>query len=59
MVPATVEVQEKELKHRHDVGHPDHEAKATGAITKGIQLALGLAIAGTLFLLLYLLVSMR
>ena len=46
-----------ELKHRHDVGHPDHGARATELVTRGIQFALGASILGTLALLIYLLVG--
>jgi len=45
------------LKHRHDIGHPEHGARSTELVTRGIQLALGAAILGTLALILYLVVA--
>ncbi len=41
------------LKHRHDIGHPDHGPSSTELTTKGIQLALALTILGTVALLVY------
>lgn len=41
------------LKHRHDVGEPDHGPTSTELTTRGIQLALGVGIFGTLALLIY------
>ena len=41
-------------KHRHDIGHPDHGAKSTELVTRGIQFALGAAIVGTVALVIYL-----
>ncbi|MBT8495448.1 MAG: hypothetical protein KJO07_20535 [Deltaproteobacteria bacterium] len=41
-------------KHRHDIGHPDHGAEATEQVTRGIQFALGVAIVGTIGLIVYL-----
>ena len=46
--------EESGNKHRHDIGHPDHGAVATEQVTRGIQFALGMAIAGTLALVIYL-----
>jgi hypothetical protein len=40
-------------RHRHDVGAVDHGPKSTEEITRGIQGVLGLAILGTLALVLY------
>jgi hypothetical protein len=40
-------------RHRHDVGAVDHGPRATAAITRGVQGVLGLAIAGTLGLVIY------
>lgn len=48
---------DSDLKHRHDIGHPDHGPETTTAVTRGIQLALGVAIFGTLVSVLYLLAA--
>jgi hypothetical protein len=44
-------------KHRHDLGHEDHGPKVAEGTTKGIQMLLGLWIALSLGLVLYLLVD--
>ena len=41
-------------KHRHDIGEPDHGPTSTEVTTKGIQLALGVGIFGTIVVLVYL-----
>ena len=44
-------------KHRHDLGHEDHGPKVAAGTTKTIQALLGLWIALTLGLVLYVLVD--
>jgi len=44
-------------KHRHDLGHEDHGPKVSEATTRGIQTLLGLWIALTLGLVVYVLVD--
>lgn len=44
-------------KHRHDLGHEDHGPKVAAGTTKAIQMILGLWIALTLGLVLYVLVD--
>lgn len=44
-------------KHRHDLGHEDHGAKLAEGTTRGIQVLLGLWIALTLCLVVYVLVD--
>lgn len=44
-------------KHRHDLGHEDHGPKVAEATTRGIQTILGLWIALTLGLVVYMLVD--
>ncbi len=44
-------------KHRHDLGHEDHGPKVSEATTRGIQTILGLWIALTLGLVVYVLVD--
>lgn len=44
-------------KHRHDLGHEDHGAKLAEGTTRGIQVILGLWIALTLCLVVYVLVD--
>jgi hypothetical protein len=44
-------------KHRHDLGHEDHGPKVAEATTRGIQTILGLWIALTLGLVVYVLVD--
>jgi hypothetical protein len=44
-------------KHRHDLGHEDHGPKVAEATTRGIQTLLGLWIALTLGLVVYVLVD--
>ncbi|MFN0249030.1 MAG: hypothetical protein ACKV2T_19245 [Kofleriaceae bacterium] len=44
-------------KHRHDLGHEDHGPKVAQGTTKAIQILLGLWIALSLGLVLYLLVD--
>ncbi len=41
------------MKHRHDIGEPDHGPEFGEAITRNIQVLLGLFIAGSALLLLY------
>jgi hypothetical protein len=44
-------------KHRHDLGHEDHGAKLAAGTTRGIQALLGLWIALTLVLVIYVMVD--
>lgn len=44
-------------KHRHDLGHEDHGPKVAEGTTKAIQIILGLWIALTLGLVVYVLVD--
>ena len=44
-------------KHRHDLGHEDHGAKLAAGTTRGIQALLGLWIALTLVLVVYVMVD--
>lgn len=44
-------------KHRHDLGHEDHGPKVAAGTTKAIQMILGLWIALTLALVVYVLVD--
>ena len=44
-------------KHRHDLGHEDHGPKVAAGTTKAIQMILGLWIALTLTLVVYVLVD--
>jgi len=44
-------------KHRHDLGHEDHGPKLAAGTTRGIQIILGLWIALTLCLVVYVLVD--
>ena len=44
-------------KHRHDLGHEDHGPKVAEGTTKAIQMILGLWIALTLGLVVYVLVD--
>lgn len=44
-------------KHRHDLGHEDHGPKVAAGTTKAIQMILGLWIALTLGLVVYVLVD--
>jgi hypothetical protein len=44
-------------KHRHDLGHEDHGPKVAAGTTKAIQMILGLWIALTLGLVIYVLVD--
>ncbi len=44
-------------KHRHDLGHEDHGPKVAESTTRGIQTILGLWIALTLGLVVYVLVD--
>ena len=44
-------------KHRHDLGHEDHGPKVSESTTRGIQTILGLWIALTLGLVVYVLVD--
>ncbi|MBL0220488.1 MAG: hypothetical protein IPQ07_42295 [Myxococcales bacterium] len=44
-------------KHRHDLGHEDHGPKVAAGTTKAIQTILGLWIALTLVLVVYVLVD--
>lgn len=44
-------------KHRHDLGHEDHGAKLAAGTTRAIQTLLGLWIALTLGLVVYVLVD--
>ncbi len=59
----TAEVPDSEIpgtqrkKHRHDLGHEDHGPKIAEGTTRGIQTLLGLWIALTLALVVYVLVD--
>ena len=44
-------------KHRHDLGHEDHGPKVAAGTTKAIQILLGLWIALTLLLVVYVLID--
>jgi hypothetical protein len=44
-------------KHRHDLGHEDHGPKVAAGTTKAIQLLLGMWIALTFALVVYVLVD--
>jgi hypothetical protein len=44
-------------KHRHDLGHEDHGAKLAAGTTRAIQALLGVWIALTLVLVVYVLVD--
>ena len=44
---------DSQLKHRHDVGHPDHGPRRTESVTRSIQGLLGLTIVLTGALLIY------
>ncbi len=44
-------------KHRHDLGHEDHGAKLAAGTTKTLQMILGLWIALTFALVVYVLVD--
>ena len=44
-------------KHRHDLGHEDHGAKLAAGTTKTLQMLLGMWIALTLGLVIYVLVD--
>jgi hypothetical protein len=44
-------------KHRHDLGHEDHGAKLAAGTTRAIQILLGLWIALTVGLVVYVLVD--
>ena len=44
-------------KHRHDLGHEDHGPVMAARTTRGIQILLGMWIAGTLLLAIYVLVD--
>jgi hypothetical protein len=44
-------------KHRHDLGHEDHGAKLAAGTTKTLQMLLGLWIALTFALVVYVLVD--
>lgn len=44
-------------KHRHDLGHEDHGAKLAEGTTRAIQVLLGLWVALTLCLVVYVLVD--
>jgi hypothetical protein len=44
-------------KHRHDLGEEDHGPKLAAGTTRGIQIILGLWIALTLVMVLYVLVD--
>lgn len=44
-------------KHRHDLGHEDHGPKVAEGTTKAIQIILGLWIALTLAMVVYVLVD--
>lgn len=52
-----VSAPHSELKHRHDIGHPDHGPRQTAAITKNIQIVLGAAIIATAVLTIYALLA--
>ena len=59
----TAEVPSSEIpgtqrkKHRHDLGHEDHGPKVSEGTTRGIQIILGLWIALTALLVVYVLVD--
>ncbi len=42
-----------EKKHRHDVGHPDHNAQVTEPFTRAIQGVLAASIALTIALVIW------
>ena len=42
-----------QLKHRHDIGHPDHGATTTAPITRAVQGVLSACIVLTLALVVY------
>ena len=44
---------DSQLKHRHDIGHPDHGATATEGITRAVQGVLAACIVLTLALVAY------
>ena len=44
-------------KHRHDLGHEDHGAKLAAGTTRAIQTLLGLWVALTLALVVYVLID--
>ena len=44
-------------KHRHDLGHEDHGSKLAAGTTRAIQILLGLWVALTLVLVVYVLID--
>lgn len=56
-VPTSEIAGTERKKHRHDLGHEDHGAKVAEGTTRAIQTLLGLWIALTLGLVVYVLVD--
>lgn len=56
-VPETEIPGTQRKKHRHDLGHEDHGPKIAAGTTRAIQILLGLWIALTLGLVVYVLVD--
>lgn len=56
-VPASEIAGTQRKKHRHDLGHEDHGAKVAEGTTRAIQTLLGLWIALSLALVVYVLVD--
>ena len=56
-VPASEIPGTQRKKHRHDLGHEDHGPKVAEGTTRAIQTMLGLWIALTLVLVVYVLVD--
>lgn len=56
-VPGSEIAGTQRRKHRHDLGHEDHGAKVAEGTTRAIQSLLGLWIALTLGLVVYVLVD--
>jgi hypothetical protein len=56
-VPSTEIVGTQRKKHRHDLGHEDHGPKVSEGTTRAIQTLLGLWIALTIGLVVYVLVD--
>lgn len=56
-VPSSEMAGTQRRKHRHDLGHEDHGPKIAEKTTRGIQIILGLWIALTMALIVYVLVD--
>ena len=56
-VPSSEMAGTQRRKHRHDLGHEDHGPKIAEKTTRGIQTILGLWIALTMALIVYVLVD--